>query len=275
MSWFDRLAARMSRPAADGRSPGASAGRVSGEPRSSNGASSFHLFWELPGEFVAVAVTLEVVDPPTVPRLYFWALQVNFVEHGRAAGAGHLGLQHHPSYPGATAVNWGGYDASGRILDGTGSRLAGSLGNPHTRDLPWEAGRPYRLEVGLAPGHEQPGDGRTAWRGTVTDLQTARHVVVRDLLPHGSRLVRPMVWAEVFARCEHPATEVRWSEAVAITAEGQRVEPRAATTNYQRHEDGGCANTDSWADGAALVQRTNSARTTAQGSRLVLGDGRF
>ncbi len=65
--------------------------RVSGRPTSANGASSFHLIWELPENLVLdeVAVTLHVPEVPVAPRLYFWALQVSF-----PGGSGaHLGLQ--------------------------------------------------------------------------------------------------------------------------------------------------------------------------------------
>jgi hypothetical protein len=40
--------------------------------------------------------------------------------------------------------------------------------------------------------------------------------------------------------------------------------------NYQRHADGGCANTVSVADGVGLVQRTAVERTTPQGARLAV-----
>ena len=123
-------------------------GRTAGDPPSANGASSFHLRWDLQDDVVEVAVTLQVIDPPTVDRLYFWAVQADFGdERGRAAGGGHLGLQWHPDYPGCTAVNWGGYDAAGRILDGTASALPSALGNPHTRNYTWRAGVPYRLSI--------------------------------------------------------------------------------------------------------------------------------
>ncbi|MCX6523597.1 MAG: hypothetical protein NTX58_02345, partial [Actinobacteria bacterium] len=76
-------------------------GRVAGLPTSSNRASSFHLSWQLPSEedspITAVAVTLEILEPPSVERLYFWALQADFAdENGRHGGGAHLGLQWHP-----------------------------------------------------------------------------------------------------------------------------------------------------------------------------------
>jgi len=72
--------------------------RVSGEPQSANGASSFHLWWEIPpGErLTEIAATLEVIEAPSIERLVFWALQVSFVEPG--GGGAHLGLQHHPTF---------------------------------------------------------------------------------------------------------------------------------------------------------------------------------
>ena len=37
-----------------------------------------HLFWDLPGRFVEVAVTVTILDEPPTHDLYFWALQVSF-----------------------------------------------------------------------------------------------------------------------------------------------------------------------------------------------------
>jgi hypothetical protein len=91
--------------------------RVTGPPTSSNGASSFHLFWDVaPKPLIEVAATIEVIEPPTVDKLYFWALQANFQDgrdgHARRGGA-HFGLQYHPAHPGGGAVNWGGYHHGG------------------------------------------------------------------------------------------------------------------------------------------------------------------
>lgn len=269
-SWWQGSPAGPRTSGALGTFGAAGGGRLTGEPPSGNGASSFHLRWELPGELVSVAATLEVSEAPTVERLYFWALQADFVEGGRRGGGAHLGLQFHPSYPGGRAANWGGYDQAGNILDGTASALASTLGNPHTRDFPWRAGQPYRLVIEAAPAADQPRDGRTAWRGSVTDLADGRRTVIRDLLTRGSRLVGPIMWSEVFARCEHPPAEVRWSDLRAVTAGGEELRPAAVFVNYQRHEDGGCANTCSWVDGDQLVQRTSTPRVTAQDSRLPL-----
>ncbi|MPY91584.1 MAG: hypothetical protein GEV08_00560 [Acidimicrobiia bacterium] len=244
--------------------------RVSGDPPSGNGASSFHLFWALPGEFVAARATIEVLAPPTVSRLYFWALQGSFVDHGRRGGAAHLGLQWHPQYPGATAVNWGGYQEGGPELFGTASTLPGALGNPHTRDYPWRPGWAYQLSIEAAPPAAQPGDGRTAWRGSVTDLASGERTVVRDLMARGSRLSSLMVWSEVFARCEHPSVEVRWSGFEALTEEGTVERPPSVQVNYQDHAGGGCANTDSAAEDGCVLQRTNHPRRHHQGSRLDL-----
>ena len=85
--WLDRVRGLVGASAAG--PGGGRGGRVTGDPPSGNGASSFHLFWDLPGEFAAVSATVEVVIAPTVPRLYFWALQASFVEAGR-----HLDLDH-------------------------------------------------------------------------------------------------------------------------------------------------------------------------------------
>ncbi|HNE38225.1 MAG TPA: hypothetical protein PKZ82_17065, partial [Microthrixaceae bacterium] len=117
-----------------GAGDGAPAGRTHGDPPSANGASSLHLRWDLddrPG-CREVSVTLEVLQPPTVDRLYFWALQADFATGDagrRPAGGAHLGLQWHPQHPGSTAVNWGGYRPGGGELSGTVSALPSALGN--------------------------------------------------------------------------------------------------------------------------------------------------
>jgi hypothetical protein len=217
-----------------------------------------------------VSATLEVRLAPTVPRLYFWALQASFVEAGRQGGAGHLGLQWHPQYPGSTAVNWGGYRSGGGELDGSRSLLAGTLGNVNTRDYAWAPGRRYRLAITPAPPELQPGGGLTAWRGSVTDLATGATTVVRELLAAGSRLGSPMVWSEVFARCDHPTVEVRWSDLEALTPDGRIVRPASVGINYQVHADGGCANTSTAVVDGVAVQRTNVDRHHAQGVHLPL-----
>jgi hypothetical protein len=244
-------------------------GRDTGEPRSSNGASSFHLRWDLYSEFDEISVVLEVVEPPTVDRLYFWALQADFSDAaGRSAGGAHLGLQWHPEYPGGTAVNWGGYDARGGILHGSGSTLPSSLGNPHTHDFPWLPHRAYRLTVARTA---EPGPhGGPAWSGSVTDLETGLTTVVRELYPDGDRISGVVMWSEVFARCDHPSAAVRWSAPQARTLDGIVVEPAAVLLNYQTPADGGCSNTSSDADGTGVVQRTNTVRTHQTGTRLGL-----
>ena len=194
---------------------------TTGRPTSSNGASSLHLFWSLPPTrpSVAVEAVLEIVEPPTVPALYFWALQVGFAGPRGDGGGAHLGLQWFDRHPGSTAVNWGGYRSGGGELDGSVSDLPSTAGNVNTRDYGWQPGRRYRLRVERAG--EGPG-GTTAWRGSVTDLHTGVATVVRDLWAAGDHLVSPMVWSEVFAACDDPSTSVAWSDLAVIDAEGTR-----------------------------------------------------
>lgn len=259
-------------PAEDGSPPTTlGPGRVAGAPPSGNGASSFHLFWDLPGTFSAVRATIKVVQPPTANRLYFWALQADFTdESGQSHGGAHLGPQFHPDYPGRTAVNWGGYESDGRILRGSTSPLRGSLGNPHTRDFPWKPGRTYRLAIELADDQTDAMPGTTAWEGSIADLSAGNRVVIRQLYPRGNRLVRPMVWAEVFARCDDPTVEVHWSDFEAVEfSTSEIVRANTVTLNYQSHNDGGCANTDSSPlPDSGIRQRTNVLRTQPQGSRI-------
>jgi hypothetical protein len=210
---------------------------------------------------------LEIVEPPTVAALYFWALQVGFAGPRGDGGGAHLGLQWFDRHPGSTAVNWGGYRSGGGELDGSVSPLPSTAGNVNTRDFGWEPRRRYRLRVERAG--EGPG-ATTAWRGSVTDLHAGVTTLVRDLWAVGDHLVAPMVWSEVFAACDDPPTSVAWSDLAVIDADGTRTPVHAVQVNYQRVPDGGCTTTTSEvgaADGT-FVQRTGTLRTTPQGEVL-------
>ena len=236
--------------------------RTRGFPPSGNGASSFHLGWRLPptaGHLVGAGVTLEVTHPPVDNHLYFWALQVDFP----GAGGAHLGLQWNRAFPGFGAVNWGGYALDGTLLSGTESPLPSTPADPNTRDYRWQPERPYRLHVLRA--------GEDLWRGAVTDVATNETAVVRDLHAASTFLAGPMVWSEVFARCDDATVTVRWSDFAVENERGDRITPNALAVNYQAHADGGCANTTSVLDGrGGLLQVTNSERTTPQGTALLL-----
>ena len=237
--------------------------RTSGPPTSSNGASSFHLYWDVPPEPLAeVSATIEVVEPPSVDQLYFWALQASFESGASRRGGAHFGLQHHPAYPGAGAVNWGGYAAGGGELDGSGSRLPSALDNRNTRTYPWNAHRPYRYRI-----HRSPERG---WRGTVTDLETGAETVVRDLWVDADHLINPMVWTEAFADCGDPPATVRWRDLQAVTVGGATHRVSSVRVNYQSHADGGCTNTDVTVTSGGFQQRTGTARVTPVGTTLRL-----
>jgi len=220
--------------------------RTSGFPTSANGASSMHLWWHPSPTVERAAVDLEVVVPPAVDHLYFWALQASFTDgSGRRYGGAHLGLQWHPAHPGRTAVNWGGYAPAGGELDGSVSPFPSATGNPNTRDLPWEPGRPYRLAV------RRDADG---WVGTVDGVE------VRTLHAGGDRLAGLVVWSEVFARCDDPSVTVRWS--------GFDPVPAGLRATYQSTADGGCANTTALPGG---LQVTNHDRQVVDGAIIPPG----
>ena len=240
--------------------------RTSGEPRSANGASSFHLMWEVPPvPLVEVSATCEVLLPPTVARLYFWALQVSFVSGSALSGGAHLGLQWNPRFPHSTAANWGGYDGDGNLLHGGASRLPSARRDPNTRDYPWKVGHRYRFRV--APSPESPPDVH-AWRGSITDVESGETAQVRDLYTAGEFLASPMVWVEVFARCEQPSVAVRWSNFEVVTATGDRRRPPTVRVNYQTRADGGCDNTTAGADELGILQVTSAPRQVPQGAML-------
>lgn len=211
---------------------------------------------------VEVAATFEVLEPPTVPMLYFWALQVSFVDGSTRKGGAHFGLQYHPEYPDGGAVNWGGYHQGGGELSGSDSALPSALNNPNTKTYSWQAGRRYRHRIFRSPDR--------GWRGSITDLETGVETVVRDLWVDGETLTSPMVWSEVFAHCDHPSVAVRWSDLRVRTVDGDDFEARQVRLNYQTHGDGGCANTDTSATEAGFVQRTNTDRRHRTGDRLTL-----
>lgn len=241
--------------------------RTSGRPPSGNGASSFHLFWEVPPVgFREVQATIEIVEPPTVDMLYFWALQVDVSDRGSRRGGAHFGLQHHPSYPDAGAVNWGGYHRGGGELSGSTSDLPSALDNVNTRNYRWQPRTRYRYRVYRSPDR--------GWRGSIIDLASGIETVVRDLHLEGDELTRPMVWTECFAHCEHPAAAVRWSDLRALTVDGEWFDVTEVRVNYQSYADGGCSNTDSSVvaagGSAAFEQRTGTARQADTGARLRL-----
>lgn len=281
MSWFTRLLRNMA-----GGGP-----REAGPPRSSTGASSFHLIWEMPAGpdaraqsapgFVEVSATLEVLEEPRTDALYFWALQVDFWSQGRLLGGGHTGLQWNRRYPGGKAVNWGGYasaERGGFVLPGTISSLGGFYDDPNTSAYAWKAGRRYRFRVFRSP--DVPG----AWRSEVTDLFSGFSTTIRDLQPEAGdaaaddtpvrRLVRPLVWSEVFADCDAPSVAVRWTDLAALDDTGAVIRPEAVRVNYQAEREGGCSNTTVALDETGgILQMTNAPRLVEQGSRLVLPGG--
>jgi len=203
-------------------------------------------------ELVEASVVLTVVEPPSVPRLYFWALQVSF---DGGAGA-HLGLQWAADPPRRMRhVNWGGYRSGGGELGGSDSALPGSFGNPNTRDFDWEPEHPHRLSI----ARDEEG-----WAGRVDGT------LVRRLHARGDVIHTPMVWSEVFADCDHPSVAVRWSELEVVTRGGSRLSVDASSTSYQDRGAGGCDNTSSAVDAHGFVQTTSAHREAPPGTILRL-----
>lgn len=237
---------------------------MTGPPTSSNAASSFHLNWELqPQPLTEVSAVIEILDAPSVPKLYFWALQASFMRGPARIGGAHFGLQFHPSYPANGAVNWGGYADRGGELDGSVSPLPSALNNINTRDYRWQPGRPYRYRIYQAPN----GQG---WRGSITDMDAGVETIVRDLAVDADSLSAPVVWSEVFADCDEPSVAIRWSELQGVTQLGTTLTVADVRLNYQTYGDGGCGNTNTARESGGFVQRTNVERTNPTGTRLSL-----
>lgn len=238
--------------------------RVSGRPQSANGASSFHIWWEAPSRLRSVSAVLEVIDPPTVDRLYFFALQASFWSDRHHGGA-HTGLQWNRNHPGSGAINWGGYDDAGAILPGSTSPLPSTPADPNTRDFAWTAGARYRLTIGPVRQDDALGP---VWPARIEGLDTGENVVIRELQCPGTHLRGPVVWSEVFADCDHPSVTVRWSEITAVTEDGTVVPVTAGRVSYQSYDNGGCDNTTVMANGGAVFQRTTTERSTPHDARV-------
>ena len=255
-----------------GLSRAAADARVEGRPPSGNGASSFHLFWQMPAHepLREVSATFELLDEPSENRLYFWALQAGFADAGGAHGGAHFGFQWHPQYPDMRAVCWGGYANVGGELAGGPTTFPSIDGNANVCAYRWTTGQRWTWRIrrvsdeggGLAPPMPY-----SVWRAELDDPNTGQTVPIRDLFCRGDRLVDPMVWSEVFAHCDDQSVRVRWTEFATRTAT-EPVFPFAVTVNYQSYADGGCTNTNSYVDNIGFVQATNAERTTAQGSIL-------
>jgi hypothetical protein len=212
-----------------------------------------------------VSAVVEIVRAPAVGSLYFWALQVGFAHGGRAVGAGHTGLQWHPAAPGG-AVNWGGYDEAGRELVGTPSSLP-EVDSVNTLQWPWQPGRPYRLTVSRGESGN--------WRSQIADLVDGRQVTLRELAVGATELTSPVVWTEMFARCDDPPASARWSQLQVRGADGGPVAPSTLVSTYQSFADGGCSNTESRPDGAAVVQSTGLAGPRSGHDNQILPYGGF
>lgn len=211
-----------------------------------------------------VSAVVEILSAPAVRSLYFWALQVGFTRGGRSVGAGHTGLQWHPAAP-TGAVNWGGYDETGRELIGTRSSLP-EVDSPNTLAWRWQPGRPYRFTVAR---------GATGgWESRVTDLGDGRRVTLRELAVDAIELTSPVVWTEMFARCDDAAVSARWSQLQVRQADGGAIAPSALVSTYQSWGEGGCSNTESRPDGAGVVQTTGLAgpRSGHHGQTLPYGN---
>ncbi|MYB44979.1 MAG: ABC transporter ATP-binding protein [Acidimicrobiia bacterium] len=238
--------------------------RDRGLPPSPNGASSFHVWWEVPDiPLASVSVILEVLKPPEVSRLAFFALQASFWSPTRHEGGAHTGIQWNPRHPRNLAVNWGGYDCDGAILPGTESSLPSTPLDPNTRDFAWAPVARYRLTIGpRSPGVQGP----SRWPARIEGLDTGEDVLVRYLLCGGDHLRAPIVWSELFTRCDDPPVEVRWSEPSALGLDGEPVPVDRGRVTYQAYDAGGCTNTTVEPDRVGIVQRSGCERRTAHDS---------
>jgi len=227
-----------------------------------------HLWWSLPyGELLTeVSATVEIVEPPAVELLYFWALQAAFVKPD--GGAAHLGIQYNNRHPGFRAVNFGGYAprSVGGLLEGEESILPSTPSDPNTRDYDWLPGRRYRLSIKRVPFDTQ--EGFHAWRGSIEEVDTGKFTIVRVLFSRGEYLRGPVVWTESFARCEHPSVSAKWTDLETVGERHGLMPVTSGSVNYQHRDAGGCDNTNMYVDGNGWVQQTNTTRMVPTGTVL-------
>ena len=238
--------------------------RDRGPPPSPNGASSFHIRWDVPDvPLASVSAILEVLTPPIVNRLAFFAIQASFWSGAGHEGAAHTGIQWNPRHPGNGAVNWGGYARSGQILSGTPSSLPSTPHDPNTRDFSWVPGARYRLTI----GPHQPGAGDWPhWPARIEGLDTGEDLVIRKLICDGDHLRSPMVWSELFTRCDDPSVEVRWSKPSAVSLDSIVLPVDRGRVTYQAYCAGGCTNTTVETDQIGIVQRSGCERRVRHGT---------
>lgn len=250
-------------------------------PQLWKGRSATHLWWLVanPEPVKEIAVTITVKECPTAPLIYFWAMQASFSNGTEHCGGAHLGLQWHPYYPDHKAVNWGGYCShNGAILAGTDSILPKSAGDVNTRDFNWIVDRPYRLRISLL---DQPGPSAKEigwpkdepifiWRGEITDLVTNQTTTVRDLYSAGNLISGPVVWSEIFARCDDTPAAVEWSDFECVMRSGRLAPITTLSVTHSVGPDGGCENSDVEFDGKAATLRTSTTRRTPNGAQLKL-----
>ncbi len=210
-------------------------------------------------------MTLEVVLRPEVDRLVTFALQSAFLKPG--GGSCHLGIQHHPRFPQRGAVNWDGYTAKGEPLDSDVPALPSATDELATRDFAWQKGVQYRLTI--ERGDQMP-DGRWAWIGSVTNVQSGERDEIRRLIAESPHIRGPVTYIESYGPCDGPRVEARWSNATAVSVDGGVRAVRSMRVDYQPHAAGGCTNTNSSVEDKQFVQRAGQMRTTKAGSTIRL-----
>jgi hypothetical protein len=79
-------------------------------------------------------------------------------------------------------------------------------------------------------------------------------------------LLLPIVWSEVFARCDAPPSAVVWSDPAGVTIDGLPWEPSSYSVTYQTEQDGGCSNADVVLLPHGVGQFTGVTRAIAHGA---------
>ena len=228
----------------------------------------FHLWWQgivadAADPIISCEVTLEVLREPQVPALYFWAMQMSFLDaHGHQSGSAHIGLQWNQRHPTSRAVNWGGYAQASdvtSILEGSHSSLPSAPDDRNTRDYPWRSGAPYRLAVRRS---------ERGWSGSITDVERSSTVEIRELFAGGDRLDGFVVWSELFCSGTDPRSAVRWSRPIVHHTSGRTQSAAAMTATYP----GGAQwrRLDTRVDSVGITQLTDCRRLTPHQTAMTL-----
>ena len=224
--------------------------------------SGFHLWWKgVPSNepIVACSVVLEVVQPPTVAALYFWALQASFLDaHRPVLRRGPHRAPVEPPPPGQPGGELGWLRAGGRRHLHPGRQRLTAARHPRGPEHPHV--RVARRDP--VPLHDPSRHRRVGVDGDRSG-RPAPEVTVRELYAAGDRLGGFVMWSELFCRGDDPPTRCGGRSR---RPSPRPVADRAAAALHATFPDGPeWRDLDVVVDGVGVQQVTTTGRTLRGG----------